>query len=191
MTTLLKQVPYAEVFHQKDKNPTWSERPGFYTWYVYKGANRKLEHYGIVPVTIANGEAPALLERDPNNNGFTPNRYWIYKRTIYVSQEDLTSDEVLALINEQQNRRRLKIEKAMALQAMAHDLDNTTKRKAIPTAVRLEVWQRDRGRCVECESQNSLEFDHIIPIALGGSNTARNIQLLCETCNRRKGASLG
>jgi hypothetical protein len=25
---------------------------------------------------------------------------------------------------------------------------------------------------------------------MGGSNTARNLQLLCETCNRAKGASI-
>jgi 5-methylcytosine-specific restriction endonuclease McrA len=43
---------------------------------------------------------------------------------------------------------------------------------------------------VKCGSQRSLEFDHIIPVALGGSNTARNIQLLCEGCNRAKGAAL-
>lgn len=54
----------------------------------------------------------------------------------------------------------------------------------------MAVWQRDGGRCVDCASQQDLEYDHVIPLAMGGSNTDRN-QLLCEVCNRRKGASLG
>jgi 5-methylcytosine-specific restriction endonuclease McrA len=48
------------------------------------------------------------------------------------------------------------------------------------------VWRRDQGRCVKCGSQEGLEFDHIIPVSRGGSNTARNLQLLCENCNRSK-----
>ena len=31
---------------------------------------------------------------------------------------------------------------------------------------------------------------HIVPVVAGGSNTARNIELRCETCNRRKSASI-
>lgn len=52
--------------------------------------------------------------------------------------------------------------------------------------VKREVWRRDYGKCVECGSQVRLEYDHIIPFSRGGSNTARNIQLLCEKCNRKK-----
>lgn len=63
-------------------------------------------------------------------------------------------------------------------------------REPISKRVRIFVWQRDQGRCVSCGSQNRLEFDHIIPIAEGGGNTERNIQLLCEPCNRSKGARL-
>jgi len=66
---------------------------------------------------------------------------------------------------------------------------SSSKRDAIPKQAQREVWRRDGGRCVECESQENLEFDHIIPVSKGGSNTARNIQLLCQECNRRKGAS--
>jgi len=64
------------------------------------------------------------------------------------------------------------------------------QREPIPESVRLFVWQRDKGHCVKCGSQQRLEFDHIIPISSGGSNTERNIQLLCETCNRSKGATI-
>jgi HNH endonuclease len=63
-------------------------------------------------------------------------------------------------------------------------------REPIPESVRLFVWQRDKGQCVKCGSRQRLEFDHIIPLASGGSNTERNIQLLCESCNRAKGATI-
>lgn len=63
-------------------------------------------------------------------------------------------------------------------------------REAIPERVRHEVWRRDGGRCIDCGSRERLEFDHIIPISKGGSNTARNIGLRCEGCNRRKSASI-
>ncbi|MCX6039480.1 MAG: HNH endonuclease [Chloroflexi bacterium] len=39
---------------------------------------------------------------------------------------------------------------------------------------------------MKCGSQENLGFDHIIPISKGGKNTARNIQLFCEKCNRSK-----
>lgn len=61
------------------------------------------------------------------------------------------------------------------------------RREAIPRVVQREVWQRDGGVCVQCESRKLLCFDHIVPFSLGGSNTVRNLQLLCEPCNLSKG----
>lgn len=69
------------------------------------------------------------------------------------------------------------------------DEDESTDRN-IPTSVKMYVWQRDGGKCVQCKSQEKLEYDHIIPVSKGGSNTERNIQLLCENCNRKKGATI-
>jgi hypothetical protein len=66
----------------------------------------------------------------------------------------------------------------------------TFVREAIPERTRHDVWRRDGGRCVDCGSRERLEFDHIIPVSKGGSNTARNIELRCEACNRRKGATV-
>lgn len=60
------------------------------------------------------------------------------------------------------------------------------RREAIPRLVQREVWQRDGGRCVECGTRAKLCFNHIVPFSLGGSNTIRNIQLLCEECNLSK-----
>jgi 5-methylcytosine-specific restriction endonuclease McrA len=60
----------------------------------------------------------------------------------------------------------------------------------IPSEVKLNVWRRDSGKCVKCGSQERLEYDHIIPVSKGGSNTERNVQLLCEKCNREKAAQI-
>lgn len=62
-------------------------------------------------------------------------------------------------------------------------------REQVPREVQREVWRRDQGRCQRCGSQENLEFDHIIAISRGGSNTVRNIQLLCKKCNRLKSDS--
>ena len=60
------------------------------------------------------------------------------------------------------------------------------KSRYISQKVKREVWRRDQGRCIECGSKENLEFDHIIPFIKGGSNTVRNIQLLCAKCNQKK-----
>lgn len=42
-------------------------------------------------------------------------------------------------------------------------------------------------RCVRCGCEGPLTPDHILPLALGGSNEISNIQPLCVDCNRWKG----
>lgn len=59
--------------------------------------------------------------------------------------------------------------------------------RMIPTSVKLEVWRRDKGRCVQCGSTDNLHFDHILPFSKGGTSLkSENIQLLCARHNLEK-----
>jgi len=59
--------------------------------------------------------------------------------------------------------------------------------RIVPPQVKLEVWKRDKGKCVICGSTDNLHFDHIIPFSKGGSSlVSQNIQLLCARHNIAK-----
>lgn len=61
------------------------------------------------------------------------------------------------------------------------------RRRLIPTRVKLEVWQRDGGKCAICGATDELHFDHIVPFARGGTSlTSANVQLLCARHNLSK-----
>lgn len=59
--------------------------------------------------------------------------------------------------------------------------------RRIPQEVKMAVWQRDQGKCVQCGATDYLEFDHIIPFSKGGASTVNNVQILCRRCNLTKG----
>jgi len=65
-------------------------------------------------------------------------------------------------------------------------------REKITPTVRHEVFKRDGFKCKLCgltsDSGKSLVVDHIIPVAKGGTNSERNLQTLCDSCNAGKGA---
>lgn len=63
--------------------------------------------------------------------------------------------------------------------------------RIIPTNVKLEVWARDKGKCVTCGATDELHFDHIVPFSKGGTSLkAENIQLLCARHNLTKSAKI-
>lgn len=58
-----------------------------------------------------------------------------------------------------------------------------TPRKPIP-----RTWGRALGwRCARC-TDAGVEYDHILPLELGGKHALENIQLLCRECHRVKTA---
>ena len=43
-------------------------------------------------------------------------------------------------------------------------------------------------KCTYCEKQDALTWDHLLPRAMGGTNTSANLVRACEECNINKGA---
>jgi hypothetical protein len=119
-------------------------------------------------------------------------RYWIFKGAVYSSEHNLSAKDVMALVLDGENRAKARLARArLAMETAALVKDEPKHgRRPIPDRTKMAVWQRDRGVCVKCGSNKNLEFDHIIPVSKGGSNTARNLQLLCEQCNGAKGGNL-
>ena len=114
--------------------------------------------------------------------------YWAFEQRIYWEDAALSSEDVLALVRERQRRAARTLERAHA--ALAGETAER-RREPIPRPVRLAVFERDGGRCVECGSGFDIQYDHVIPLALGGANTVQNLQILCAPCNQSKGGTLG
>ena len=66
--------------------------------------------------------------------------------------------------------------------------------RAIPAAVKREIWQRDGGRCRyvdphtgrRCTSRHLLQIDHVLPYGLGGGSDPGNLRLLCHAHHRHR-----
>ena len=113
-------------------------------------------------------------------------RQYIFQNCAYRIKGELTSEQEKLLIQDDFDSERKKYERLRNKFSLSQRTEPRMERAGIPEEVRIAVWRRDNGRCVKCSSRERLEYDHIVPVSRGGSNTVRNIELLCEKCNRCK-----
>jgi hypothetical protein len=72
------------------------------------------------------------------------------------------------------------------------------RRKSPPSWARRAVFHRDKGTCTLCDRDLTglidplavENYDHIIPLDLGGLNDITNLQLACKDCNHAKAARM-
>jgi hypothetical protein len=114
---------------------------------------------------------------------------WQFQNRFYWDNDGLNSSQIYALLVTRSQREHQRIERAQAMVAMG-SMPRPQLRGAIPDDLKQFVWLRDGGRCRHCGNQHELQYDHIIPVAMGGATTAENLQILCGPCNRRKRAGL-
>lgn len=132
-----------------------------------------------------------LNERDTSPFKFNVENktYWLFENKFYKDTDGLDHDSVKALLLSRQRLKQEHINRAKSITA-APKIESRPKRGILPEDIKLLVWQRDEGRCAKCGSQSELQYDHIIPISLGGSSTPENLQILCGKCNRTKRTSV-
>jgi len=70
---------------------------------------------------------------------------------------------------------------------------NKSKRRPIPqyTKILKQLLCRYNFMCVYCSSEENLTIDHIFPVSKGGSDDVGNLQILCKSCNSKKGSRVG
>lgn len=112
-----------------------------------------------------------------SDNGYGEREHWYIKSSI-LNEIDYMLDFLEVFLEQDY----------MPIEEESSDEDKPNRH--IPKEVKVSVWRRDKGQCVQCASKEKLEYDHIIPVSKGGSSTERNIQLLCEKCNRQKSANI-
>ncbi|BAZ28447.1 HNH endonuclease [Cylindrospermum sp. NIES-4074] len=75
--------------------------------------------------------------------------------------------------------------------------DGVLYRKTLPGWAKRGIFYRDKGRCIQCSRDltgvivtgEEVHYDHIVPLAVGGTNDPGNFQLLCRRCNLSKGVN--
>lgn len=68
-----------------------------------------------------------------------------------------------------------------------------TARGQLTKKAKAELHRAQKGRCMYCGRKPGLAYmhaDHKKPLALGGSNSKRNFQMICAACNSRKGSMM-
>ncbi len=55
-------------------------------------------------------------------------------------------------------------------------------------ALRKRIFERDGSTCRQCGATENLALDHIVSVLIGGGDDDDNLQVLCKSCNSKKGA---
>ena len=122
-------------------------------------------------------ELPVLVTR---KDGL---RWWWYRDRFWWDDEGLAATDVENIVLQTDlDRKQQSDAVTQARVVLLGEAGAPLPEEHVSESVRLAVWRRDLGRCVDCGSFESVVFDHIVPISQGGSDTAVNVELRCRSC---------
>lgn len=141
------------------------------------GNNALLEYDQIVYATWAN--------YSQNFEGYSEETFNLLENFIegklFWKPEEFASEEIQA------------IKENIRLTIANNAINNSYQKRRTQSIVNNKknkhiVIEKDGGKCKKCKSSDNLTIDHIVPIKKGGRDNIENLQLLCRSCNSKKGA---
>jgi hypothetical protein len=112
---------------------------------------------------------------------------WVFNGIFEL--EDASFDRIKKTAQRKVFRFKLRLSSQQSI--CSSQVEELSKTRLIPSDVKLEVYKRDKGQCVICQSRDNLHFDHDFPYSRGGTSLiAANVRLLCARHNLSKGAKI-
>jgi hypothetical protein len=157
----------------------WRDRRGFLwgnrIWFTGTGCpprQLRSETYLRLRDWCEQGDLPVFIARAQQR------QWWWWRNAFYWESGDCGPEEVAALLVMLEREDR---------QGIEWELDARLA-EPIPEHLKRLVFERDRGRCRVCGSEELIQYGHVVPWSLGGRNEADNVRLLCAGCNRGQAA---
>lgn len=148
----------------------------YYICYSSNGGIRKTPNPNKAIVYESIKRAIDDMHRAPSST----KSYYVY---------DTETEQILWRWMTEEEKERIREEKKKAREEKAKQ----SKRKNFSQSKRKMIYNRADGRCQLCGRKilyEEMTVDHIVPLAMNGSNSDENLQCACKSCNRQKAAYL-
>lgn len=113
-----------------------------------------------------------------------------YVRTAYTEP---VRDETSRCSIEWLERRYHALE-AIGFETSIRKYGQKEQRALMTPALKKQIKERDNYTCQICgkymPDEVGLQIDHIVPVSRGGKSVPSNLRVLCDKCNRKKGAKV-
>ena len=116
--------------------------------------------------------------------------WWMFRDRFFWEDDGLGPDEVAALVHERERRLRQAHRAGAGPDGGRRRGGRPAPRGRSPRTCGGRSSAATGGAASACGSAELLQFDHVIPVALGRGVHAGEPPGVCAPCNRAKGASL-
>ena len=121
----------------------------------------------------------------------------VQKDWLFGDSRATTKEEIIEIFMESRKISKKKIEAKLSAPSRKRTSTRTKavtrakpKRRGLAKAEKTKIMKRQKHKCARCGMDISkltvVHYDHKRPLALGGSDTLRNLQALCPNCHAEK-----